>query len=162
MQKGTLVGNKSTVSGTALYNRSSFGTLNKGSTELSSEETLYLVEKGKLDVSISSGVLFRKFSRGERNFPEKYAVFKNLRGRGYVLKSGLKFGCDFRVYDKGQRPGKAHAKWLLFATKEGAKMSWKDFSGMNRVANSTRKNLLIAIVDSENSVSYFEVGWKKL
>jgi tRNA-intron endonuclease len=81
-----------------------------------------------------------------------------MRSKGYILKSGLKFGCDFRVYEKK----KDHAKWLLFVTKDSAKLQWKTFSGMARVANSTKKNVLVAIVDSENSPTYFEIAWKKI
>jgi len=162
MEKGTLIGNKVVLSSSALFNRSAFGVLNKqGGVELSSEEALYLVENKKVDVGISFDNLRRRFNRSNKNFDERYSVFRDLRTRGYVIKSGLKFGCDFRVYDKGSRPGKAHAKWLVFSTKENAKSSWKEMSGMARVANSTKKNVLVGIVDSENGVSYFEVSWRR-
>ena len=162
MEKGTLIGNKVVLSSSALFNRSAFGVLNKqGGVELSSEESLYLVENKKVDVGISFDNLRRRFNRSNKNFDERYSVFRDLRTRGYVIKSGLKFGCDFRVYDKGSRPGKAHAKWLVFSTKENAKSSWKEMSGMARVANSTKKNVLVGIVDSENGVSYFEVSWRR-
>ena len=162
MEKGTLIGNKVVLSTSSLFDRSVFGTLNKqGGTELSSEEALYLVEKKKIDVDVSFDNLRRRFNRSNKNFEERYAVFRDLRNRGYILKSGLKFGCDFRVYDKGSRPGKTHAKWLVFSTKENSKSSWKEMSGMARVANSTKKNVLVGIVDSENGVSYFEVSWRR-
>ncbi len=162
MEKGTLIGNKVVLSSSSLFNRSAFGVLNKqGGVELSSEEALYLVENKKVDVGINFDNLRRKFNRSNKNFDERYSVFRDLRNCGYVIKSGLKFGCDFRVYDKGSRPGKTHAKWLVFATKESAKSSWKDMSGMARVANSTKKNVLVGIVDSENGVSYFEVSWRR-
>jgi tRNA-intron endonuclease len=162
MEKGILIGNKAVLSSSALFNRSAFGVLNnQGGVELSSEEALYLVENKKVDVGISFDNLRRKFNRSNKNFDERYSVFRDLRNRGYIIKSGLKFGCDFRVYDKGSRPGKAHAKWLVFSTKENAKSSWKEMSGMARVANSTKKNVLVGIVDSENGVSYFEVSWRR-
>jgi len=162
MEKGTLIGNKVVLSTSSLFERSVFGTLNKqGGIELSSEEALYLVEKKKIDVDVNFDTLRRKFNRSNKNFEERYVVFKDLRNRGYILKSGLKFGCDFRVYDKGSRPGKTHAKWLVFSTKENSKSSWKEMSGMARVANSTKKNVLVGIVDSENGVSYFEVSWRR-
>ena len=162
MEKGTLIGNKVVRSSSALFNRSSFGVLNKqGGVELSSEEALYLLENKKIDLGVSFDNLRRRFNRSNKNFDERYSVFRDLRNRGYVIKSGLKFGCDFRVYDKGSRPGRTHAKWLVFATKENSKSSWKEMSGMARVANSTKKNVLVGIVDSENGVSYFEVSWRR-
>jgi tRNA-intron endonuclease len=40
-------------------------------------------------------------------------------------------------------------------------MTWHDFSAKNRVAHSTNKTLLIAIVDEESDVSYYEVKWTR-
>jgi len=37
----------------------------------------------------------------------------------------------------------------------------QDFSAKNRVAHSTKKNLLIGIVDEENDVTYYEISWVK-
>ena len=91
----------------------------------------------------------------------KYPVFNDLRERGYIVKTALKFGADFRVYDKGARPGKKHAKWIVFTDHESKKISWNDFSAKNRVAHSTRKNLLLAIVDEEGDITYYEVKWVK-
>ena len=40
-------------------------------------------------------------------------------------------------------------------------MTWYDFASKNRVAHSTRKKLLIAVVDEENDVSFWESNWIK-
>jgi tRNA-splicing endonuclease subunit Sen2 len=32
----------------------------------------------------------------DSNFPFKYAVYHHYRSKGWILKSGLKYGCDFR------------------------------------------------------------------
>ena len=82
-----------------------------------------------------------------------------MRNRGYIVKTALKFGADFRVYDKGKKPGKTHAKWVVFVDHESKKINWNEFSAKNRVAHSTKKKLLLAIVDEESSVSYYEVSW---
>jgi tRNA-intron endonuclease len=89
----------------------------------------------------------------------KYSVFCDLRKRGYVVKTALKFGAEFRVYDKGKSVGEDHARWILFPVSENNVMTWHDFSAKNRVAHSTNKALLIAIVDEEGDVSYYEEKW---
>jgi tRNA-intron endonuclease len=66
-------------------------------------------------------------------------VYKNLRKQSYTVKTGLKFGADFRVYEKGKTPDESHAKWLVFVEHETNKNSWQDFSAKNRVAHSTKK-----------------------
>jgi len=50
-----------------------------------------------------------------------------LRDKGYVVKTALKFGADFRVYEKGRTPDEEHAKWIVFVEHESNKFSWQDF-----------------------------------
>ena len=89
-------------------------------------------------------------------------MFENLRAKGYIVKTALKFGADFRVYDKGVKPGEEHAKWILYAVNENEILKWHDFAAKNRIAHSTKKNLLLAIVDEESDVSYYDVAWTRL
>ena len=130
-------------------------------------ETIYLVDGGKLEVvdgknkTISREVLIKKFQKLDKKFKTKYFVFNDLRNEGYLLKSALKFGADFRVYEKGEKTGKDHSKWLLYTTDENQSISWQDFSAKNRIAHSTKKKLLIGVVDEEGDVSYYESGWIK-
>ncbi len=150
----------------SLQKKSSFGKKIEEKIQYTLTEAFYLVEKRKLELysrnkKISKQELIKKLQRIDKKFPTKYPVFKDLRDKGYILKTALKFGADFRVYEKGSRPGKKHAKWILFCEHESKKMSWQEFSSKNRVAHSTKKKLLIAIVDEESDVSYYEVSWIK-
>ena len=56
----------------------------------------------------------RKLKRKDNRIDVKLKVYSDLRVKGYVVKTALKFGGDFRVYDKGVRPGEDHAKWVVF------------------------------------------------
>jgi len=84
-----------------------------------------------------------------------------LRKKGYVGKTALKFGADFRVYKKGVRPGQDHSLWIVHCVKESSSFDWQEFAAKNRVAHSARKSLLISIVDDEDSVTYYQVNWMK-
>jgi tRNA-intron endonuclease len=57
------------------------------------------------------------------------------------------------------KPGEDHAKWVVFPVHETATMTWYEFSAKNRVAHSTKKRLLLGIVDDEQDVTYYEVRW---
>ncbi len=148
-----------------LNNQSCFGNLDGKTLSISLMEGLYLLEKEKLEVYdgrkklIEQDKYFKKAAKLEPNFKTRYKVFKDLRERGYVVKTALKFGADFRVYDRGVKPGEDHAKWVVFPVTEGETLTWHDFSAKNRVAHSTKKKLLMGIVDDENDVTYYEVGW---
>ena len=110
---------------------------------------------------LSMPEILGKFERIDKKFHTKYFVFKDLRKKGYVIKTALKFGAEFRVYEKGKKINEEHAKWILFPVSENQTMTWQDFSAKNRVAHSTKKNLLIAVVDDEGDVSYYEVKWSR-
>ena len=91
----------------------------------------------------------------------RYRVYADLRTRGYVTKTALKFGADYRVYERGVKPGEDHAKWVVYPVNEASILTWYDFAAKNRVAHSTRKRLLIGIVDEEGDVTYYECKWIK-
>jgi len=145
----------------SLYKKSHFGEPVGEKIQYSFPETLFLVEKGKMEVSsrgkkIPKKDLIKKVQTIDKRIQIKYSVFKDLRERGYIVKTALKFGADFRVYEKGARPGKKHAKWIVFSDHESKRLTWHEFSAKNRVAHSTKKNLLLGIVDEEGDVSYYE------
>jgi tRNA-intron endonuclease, archaea type len=150
------------------YNQSRFGTsTDSGKVELSLLEGLYLMEKGRLEIKSDSGrkITFesyvKKARKVEPNFWIRYCVFKDMRNRGYIIKTALKFGADFRVYDRGIKPGEDHAKWIIFPVHEASVFTWHEFSAKNRVAHSTKKRLLMGIVDDEGDVTYYEVKWMR-
>jgi tRNA-intron endonuclease len=149
-----------------LHEKGSYGTLlTDGRIRLSFLEAVYLSEKGKLTIydgkkkKLSPEKLSKKAARAEHDFWTRYPVFKDFRNRGYIIKTALKFGADFRIYDRGIKPGQDHAKWIVYPVKESQKLTWQDFAAKNRVAHSTKKRLLIAVVDDEGDVSYWEVRW---
>ena len=151
-----------------LYNQSRYGTiLDDGKVQLSLLEALYLLEKERLIIldgtskKINIEKFIKKAKKLEPNFWIRYCVFKDLRNRGYIAKTALKFGADFRVYDRGVKPGDDHAKWIVYPVHEGDTLTWHEFSAKNRVAHSTRKRLLISVVDEENDCTYYEVKWTR-
>ncbi len=149
------------------FNQSSFGEKFEDKIKYSLSEAMFLVQEGKMEIVqnkkvLSSEELFKKISKLDKKFPIKYLVFKDLRKQGYIVKTALKFGAEFRVYEKGKKVGKVHAKWVVFTDSEGNKTSWHEFAAKNRVAHSTNKKLLLAIVDEEGKPLYYEVNWKKI
>ncbi len=150
----------------SLYEKSRFGEKKENRIEYSLVESLYLISKGKIQVIsgkkyLRTEDLLKKAKKFDKRIETKLPVYSNLRDKGYILKTALKFGADFRVYKKGVKPGEDHAIWVLFCVKEHEANTWQDFSAKNRVAHSTKKNLLIGIVDDEESVTFYEVSWVK-
>lgn len=145
--------------------KSHFGTkLSDGRIKLAAVEALYLAEKKRLlvvngknkQLSFDRLLLKLKYSK---ELWTSYLVFRDLRSRGYVVKAGLKFGAEFRVYDKYSEG--EHSKWVVFPVQARQKLTWQEFAAKNRVAHSTNKKLLIGVVDDEDDVTYWEVSWLK-
>ena len=149
-----------------VYSENRFGEPKDGKLVYSFVEALFLLEKGRVDVkegrkSLTFDQCMKKAHKVEPNVWIRYIVYKDMRSRGYIVKTALKFGADFRVYDRGVKPGEDHAKWVLFPVPEGATLTWQEFSAKNRVAHSTRKRLLLGIVDDEHDVTYYSVAWTR-
>ncbi len=123
-------------------------------------EALYLEETKKAelffkDKKIKVPYFLKKIK--QKHLLKNYLVFRDLTKKGYIVKTGLKFGAEFRVYNKKDK----HAKWLCQPFLESNKISWSDFSAKNRIAHSTAKKLLLALVDKEEDINYYEVSWTK-
>ena len=149
-----------------LYDQSRFGEPVEGKFQYSLVESLLLLEKARVNIlekkkKLKFDDFVSRAEKVEKNFWIKYCVFRDLRNRGYIVKTALKFGADFRVYDRGVKPGDDHAKWIVYPVKESTSFTWYDFAAKNRVAHSTRKKLLLAVVDDEGDVSYWESSWVK-
>ena len=79
-------------------------------------EGLYLLETGKITVRLAAREITPEEMRGickdeYDDFEKKYLVYKRFRDMGYIVNPGIKFGCDFAVYERG--PGIDHAPYMV-------------------------------------------------
>jgi tRNA-intron endonuclease len=151
----------------SLNAKSYFGEKREDKIIYSPSEALFLVNKEKMEIFAKNKKIEKTNAENflrkiDKDIQMKYPVFKELRERGYVVKTALKFGADFRVYERGKIPGEGHAKWIVFVEYSSRKINWNEFSAKNRVAHSTKKKLLLAIVDDEKDITYYEISWIKI
>ena len=123
--------------------------------ELALVEAMYLVNKDKLEV--------KKDDKKMSNFHAKLIVYSDLRERGFVVKTGFKFGCDFRVYERGVKVKKGpkesheHTKWVVHAIPEEFNCSFPELSRAVRLAQNIRTEMIWAVIDSENDATYYSI-----
>ena len=149
-----------------LYQRGSFGKpLSGGRLQLAPVEALYLLDGDKIKVcdretgkAMNFRELSEKFAERDPELVMKYAVYSDLRSRGYIVKTGLKFGAHFRVYERGEKPGEAHSKYIVHALPEGCKLTPAELARGVRLAHSVRKAILWAIVDDEGDITYYSLA----
>ncbi len=124
-------------------------------------EVLFLLNLGKIDVFNirNQNISFEKLKLKPFINYDLFLVYSDLRSKGYYLGSGLKFGSDFRVYEKGHKKDESHSKWLVKVIRDSKKLSLRDYASSIRISTSTKKKLLIAIIDIEDSINYYESSW---
>ncbi|WP_048058255.1 tRNA-intron lyase [Pyrococcus yayanosii] len=145
-----------------LHNNRGYGEVIEGKLFLSLVEAAYLLEKGKIrvldgDRELSLEELFDLGRKRDEDFDVKFLVYRDLRERGYIVKSGLKFGSHYRVY----RRGSEHSDWLVWVVRENAKLSPNDITARIRVAHGVRKSMVMAVVDEDGDVVYYRIEWVK-
>jgi len=148
-----------------LNNKSHYGKIDQNELKLSLLEALLLLEKEKIKVFDSGKKLtFEDMVELIRNkgLFNKYLVFRDLRNRGYIVKTGFKYGSEFRLYERGKSPGDGHSDYLVKVETENQQISLSDFSSYVRVAHGVKKNLIMAVVDDEQDITYYNVEWTKL
>jgi tRNA-intron endonuclease len=111
-------------------------------------EGYYLLEISKLAVFYEKKIVTLKtlldICRKEyHNFDKKYIVYKNFRDKGYIVNPGIKFGCDFAVYQKG--PGIDHAPYLVQVYNSTDTISATSVVLAGRLATTVKKQFILAI-----------------
>jgi tRNA-intron endonuclease, archaea type len=127
-------------------------------------EGCYLVQTGRLKVSCVDGkqISFRDIKAICRkeyvDFDTKYLVFQSLRDKGYVVSPGIKFGCDFAVYEHG--PGIDHAPYLVQVFKPTDYMTATGVILAGRLATTVKKQFILAIPKmKERKVDFVSFDW---
>lgn len=132
-------------------------------------EILYLCDKGLIPASIGNSDI--KCSELEyyankivNNFSLKYRVYKDLREKGYIVRSGMKFGADFTVYELG--PGLEHAPYVVTVTSASTLLRSIDIVGLGRLSHSVKKKSVLAIASSDrdshvDDITYLVFKWVK-
>lgn len=147
-----------------LHDKSHYGNLTEEGLQLSLIEALFLMEKEKINILkegkiISLNDVFQLVR--EKGLFTKYLVYKDLRNRGYVIKTGFKYGSEFRLYERGRSPGDGHSYYLVKVASEEDHIPLSDLSSYVRVAHGVNKYLLFAVVDGENDITYYNVEWTR-
>jgi len=134
--------------------------------ELSLVEALYLVEQGVLEVyaegsekPLSAEELEKVAEERVPDFALLYAVYKDLRDRGYVARSGLKFGSDYGLYKHG--PGIDHAPFLVHVFRSDATIDPIELVRAGRLSHSVRKKFIIAVLYPDKTIKYMALEWFK-
>ncbi|OPY33390.1 MAG: tRNA-splicing endonuclease [Methanomassiliicoccales archaeon PtaU1.Bin124] len=162
---GELVGEsilvKDQTEASQIYNKGCYGYPQKGGgLELDILEAALLSESDRLQVCSEGVVLtvpeiIRKGVSLRDEFMTKYLVYRDLRQRGYIVKlDGGDF--DFRVFPRGSLPSNSQTKAWVLAVSERSEFNMAFMLSQAEISERTRKELLLAVVDEEGDLTYYE------
>lgn len=147
-----------------LNNKSFFGRIEGENVELSLIEATYLFDYDRITIFQDDKELKVEFFKekliksGDYN---NFIVYRDLRNRGYIVKTGFKYGAEFRLYGRGKSPGDGHSEYLVKVLEENDTISILNFSSYIRVAHGVKKSLLLSVVDEEGDVTYYSAEWTR-
>ena len=124
-------------------------------------EAKYLFEKGIIDIQTAEGKKISKekleqtIIKFQPDFKPRLVVFKDLKKRGLIVKTGFKFGAHFRAYTS--KPDDTHAQYLVHVVEMGFRSTWSDVSRAVRLAHSVNKEIVFARVDADK-IDYIDFG----
>lgn len=145
-----------------LYNKGAFGTPQSGgSLVLTLTEALYLVENNRLRVEgHDAASLLRHASATEEDFELRYIVYRDLRSRTFVVKPSSHL--DYNVYPRGTIPGRAASSHVVRCISERASLDPAAVAADHARASKLGKKLLLAVVDEEGDLTYYEASLEDL
>jgi len=127
-------------------------------------EGYYLMLKSKIKIlknkkRVTKNQMLKICKDNHHNFDKKFQVYNDFREKGYIVNPGIKFGCDFAVYQKG--PGIDHAPFLVQVYNKNENISSTDVVLAGRLATSVKKQFILAIPNTNNKVDYIALDWWK-
>jgi tRNA-intron endonuclease len=147
------------VEGHALYDQSGYGRKTKNGLILAPVEVLYLVYRDKIEVrNHSYDSLVADFAKNAAFF-RSYLVYQDMRERGYVIQTGPH---DFRVFKRGQRPGKGESQYMMRVVSERDLIDFKTSQREIKATANMRKQHILAAVDDEGEITYYDVRFHTL
>ncbi len=139
----------------SLYEQNGYGRKEKdGTLRLDTKEALYLIARGKIEVpGYTFDSLLAECAK-QPGFLRNFIVYRDIRERGYVITTGPQ---DFRIFPRGQRPGKGNSRYLMRVLSERDVVDFSSVIADAKAAANMRKQLVIAVLDDEHELTYYEV-----
>jgi len=84
-------------------------------------------------------------------------VYADLRQRGFTVTPFIPPPPDFSVYERGALPSRSRSKYHVMAVSERASFDLEELRATTERAGSVGKGLMLALVDEEGDLTYYEL-----
>ena len=149
-----------------LYEQNGYGRLERdGRLRLEPCEALYLEARGKIELEGNTFNTLLAACTKDPSFLRNFIVYRDIRERGYVITVGRADKKQnaagntafFRIFPRGQRPGKGNSRYLLRVLSERDLIDFSILIRDAKTAANMRKQLVLAVLDDEHELTYYEV-----
>ncbi len=120
---------------------------------LMKEKILKLKDSNKKRINLKT--FKERALRIEADFMIRFKVYRQLKERNLIPKTGFKYGTHFRVYENA--PTISHADWLFHVLTPDSKASWAEISRGIRLAHGVKKKLIFVF-----GKEYIQMRWMRL
>jgi tRNA-intron endonuclease len=132
--------------------------------QLALTESAYLLELGTLNIRLArtqrkvSLKQFLKIARKlQPDFDRRLKVYRELKSKNLIVKTGFKYGAHFRVYEGD--PESEHSEYLIHGIPMDFNSSWEEMSRAVRLAHGVRKEMVFACISQDLSeINYIDIA----
>ncbi len=151
---GVFAGDRVVTDNRDVFEKHFYGSFS-GTVTLSLIESLYLLESRVLDVfsggeKLTFQELWKVSLSLEDNLERRYSVYKDLKSRKFVVKTGFKFGGDFRLYEEVKGVEELpHSTYLVSIADRP--MPMREVARAVRLAQNVRKKMVFVFSDGKKN-----------
>jgi len=112
------------------------------------------VQKGRITVADFGFDDLLVLFAAKPGFLRSFLVYRDIRERGYAVQKGPH---DFRVFRRGQKPGTGRSQYLVRVLSERDTIDFSRLIAEAGTSANLRKQHLLAVVDDESELTFYEV-----
>lgn len=123
-------------------------------------ESYYLFLKKKIKIikkekEITETDFLKICEKKINNFDNKFLIFKEFTDLGYIVKDGLSFGFDFRVYNRTKNH--SHTLFVVDVKESHTKENLVELIKSERLATTINTKYILAIIDQEKKITKIKI-----
>ncbi|CCE61249.1 hypothetical protein TPHA_0A01660 [Tetrapisispora phaffii CBS 4417] len=93
------------------------------------------------------------------NIVKQYLIYHHYRSRGWSVRSGIKFGCEYLLYKRG--PPFQHAQFCVMSLGYEESKPYEWYSSLSRVTSNAKKSLILCYIETLKNEDEIIKLWNK-
>lgn len=140
-----------------------YGELRNDYLVLSPIEALYLIESNKGIILTQRNEEIKLFeackliSKQEESIWRLYLVYRDIRDRGYIVKTMDDYLTPFEIFERGKDPLQNDSFAFILVAESGKEIHLEELSRALEKAKKSNKLLIVALIDELGDITYYQI-----